>query len=108
MSDTVVHVFGMAALDPVALLFRAVLMARLINQKPATCEAAVQTEWPKKRAVLRAERSLQTDPLQVHEYWSMPLHQVQAIARQRGVPNAATSTRMVLTGILIEMDLTTV
>ena len=92
----------------IGALVQQVLVARFISRRPATCDTAVQTEWPKKRAVSRAERSLQTDPLHVTEYWSMPLHQVQAIARQRGVPGASTSTRMVLTGILIQMDLTTV
>ena len=92
----------------IGALFQQVLIAWLINRRPATRDAEVQTEWPKNRAVSRADRSLQTDPLHVTEYWSMSLHQVRALARQRGIPGTSTATRMVLTGILIQMDLATV
>ena len=91
----------------IGALAQQVLVARLVSRKPATCEVAVQTEWPKKRAPLRADRSQQTAPLHVHEHWAMPLHRVRAVALERGVPDTATSTRMVLAGILIQMDLTT-
>ena len=87
----------------VGALFQQVLIVCFGSRKPATCDAQVQTDWPRKRAV-----KMQTDPLQVHEYWSMSLHQVRAVARRRGVPDASSSTRMELTGILIQMDFATV
>ena len=92
----------------IGALAQQVFVAWITRRKPVTCDAAVQTEWPKKRVPLRADRAQQTNPLQVHEYWSMPLHQVQALARRRGVPGASTAMRMVLTSILIQMDLATV
>ena len=92
----------------IGALAQQVLVARLVSRKPATCEVAVQTEWQKKRVPLRADRSQQTAPLHVHEYWAMPLHEVRAVAMRRGVPNAATSTRMALAGVLIQMDLSAV
>ena len=91
----------------IGALAQQVLVARLVSRKPATCEVAVQTVWEKKRVPLRADRSQQTAPLHVHEYWAMPLHKVRAVTLERGVPDAATSTRMVLAGILIQMDLAT-
>ena len=91
-------------------------------RRPATREAAVQTDRERRRnreradreevdqreAPMRADRSLQTDPLHVNAYWAMPLHEVRAVALKREVPNAATSTRVQLAGESIRMDFATV
>ena len=88
----------------------------------ATREAAVQTDRDRRRnreradreevdqreAPMRVDRSLQTDPLHVNAYWALPLHEVRTVALRREVPNAATSTRVQLAGVLIQMDFATV
>ena len=92
----------------IGALGQCVIVALLCSKRVNTCEAAVQTENEVKMVSLRADRCQQTMPISVHEYWAQPLHQVRAEALKRGVPNAATSTRKALAGMLIRMDLTTV
>ena len=84
------------------------IVAWLFNKRVTTCEAAVQTEIEVKMTPLQANRGQQTVPIYVHDYWAQPLHKVRAEALKRGVPDAATSTRMALAGVLIHVDLTTV
>ena len=87
----------------VGALFQQVVITCFGSRKPATCDAQVQVNLPRKRTA-----KMQTDPLQVQEYWKMSLHQVQEIGKRRMVHDASKMTRMELTGILIQQDFATV
>ena len=79
-----------------------------LMQRFGVYERADREEVDQREAPMRADRSLQTDPLHVNAYWALPLHEVRTVALRREVPNAATSTRVQLAGELIRMDFATV